>query len=708
MGLGFSVVLMLSLGSGCGPERQFADPLGGSAGESGDDSASGGQGWGGASLEASGGARMRRPGLPSGGSGTGGSGAVGSGGAGFIGADGGSTSSGSSTSTGGSTSSGGSTSTGGSMSCDSSDCEEKTLSIVTDSLPDGTAEESYSATIEVEGGTEPYYFALVDVSSELDWLSIGTNGVLTGTPQQVLDSPASLVVMVTDAGDQGTRQSYELAVHSCSDGEELSCFTGIGGDRCATGTADCENGSAGECVADGLSAELAHCGPNCQECPAERADQCVDGQCMCGEEALCAEDETCCGEGDSATCAKLSDDVQNCGACGNACQAPSSDETPVCVGGTCATQCVPSATRCEGGELLECGGDGDWQPAMSCTYGCSGSVCAECSSGDTRCNGGREVCDSSGHWKPSACGTGMECVSDGECRISCGATTCAEDEVCCGEGDQEQCVDIQGDDVQNCGACGNACQAPSSDETPVCVGGTCATQCMPSATRCEGGELLECGGDGDWQPAMSCTYGCSGSVCAECSSGDTRCNGGREVCDSSGHWKPSACGSGTECVSGGQCKKSARQPCSSDGECASGDCNDYFYDNDGDGYTGTPVSYCSEPPNTSDYTSTDENDCCDVDERAYPGQSEGFADDRDGCGGYDFNCDEKETRLITGPIAQCSTGTSEGCGRSNGWWPDVPSCGQSESWKDGGVCDQDGDQYCPDTSSLETRSQLCR
>ena len=54
--------------------------------------------------------------------------------------------------------------------------------------------------------------------------------------------------------------------------------------------------------------------------------------------------ETCCG----GHCADLATDVSNCGSCGAVCAAPPPNESVACVSGTCVSDCVAGAVRCNG------------------------------------------------------------------------------------------------------------------------------------------------------------------------------------------------------------------------------------------------------------------------------------------------------------------------------------------------------------------------
>jgi hypothetical protein len=120
----------------------------------------------------------------------------------------------------------------------------------------------------------------------------------------------------------------------------------------------------------------------------------------------------------SGTCADLTSDPTNCGACGTVCSAP----TPTCLAGQC--------TGCGAGETM-----------------CSGT-CVDVT-GD-----------------PNNCGTcGTVCAAPtGSCWN--GACECGLDAICDGV-----CVSLSSN-KNNCGACGNKCPSGYG-----CHGGTCCQGC---------------------------------------------------------------------------------------------------------------------------------------------------------------------------------------------------------------------------------------
>ncbi len=75
-----------------------------------------------------------------------------------------------------------------------------TLVLSTTSLPNGTANAPYSATLAATGGTLPYAWQLVSGTMPTGLTLNGTTGAITGTPTQQVT--ASLTFKVTDAGTQ--------------------------------------------------------------------------------------------------------------------------------------------------------------------------------------------------------------------------------------------------------------------------------------------------------------------------------------------------------------------------------------------------------------------------------------------------------------------------------------------------------------------------
>ncbi len=94
------------------------------------------------------------------------------------------------------------------------------------------------------------------------------------------------------------------------------------------------------------------------------------------------------------------------------------------------------------------------------------------------------------------------------------------------------------------------------------------------------------------------------------------------------------------------------EPCSSGGECQSGNC---YADSDGDGYGVASGAVCKASASLG-------NDCYDFNENAKPGQTSYFATNR-GDGSFDYDCDSS----ITSNLADCYV-----------YWPgyNSPACTQ--------------------------------
>jgi hypothetical protein len=81
-------------------------------------------------------------------------------------------------------------------------------------------------------------------------------------------------------------------------------------------------------------------------------------------------------------------------------------------------------------------------------------------------------------------------------------------------------------------------------------------------------------------------------------------------------------------------------------------------DQDGDGHKATGAACGGD-------------DCCDADARVHPGQTSFFTTPG-ACGGYDYDCDSKETLEYGGASCQWSTFSCNG----DGFAAPVPACGQ--------------------------------
>jgi hypothetical protein len=177
-------------------------------------------------------------------------------------------------------------------------------------------------------------------------------------------------------------------------------------------TCPTSTGNPCEAVCDGASA---YCQPLCDgdgTCPL--GTSCCSGLCRnltndpnncsaCG--IACVQGLACC----STQCLDLNSNVNNCGACGRACPG-TANGYPTCSGGTCGLACISTYTLC-GSACKKLSSD---------FYNC-GACNRVCSSGQS-CSNGTCV------WPPppeNGCGSLRDCCGDGSiCRSSCSGVYC--------------------------------------------------------------------------------------------------------------------------------------------------------------------------------------------------------------------------------------------------------------------------------------------
>jgi hypothetical protein len=263
---------------------------------------------------------------------------------------------------------------------------------------------------------------------------------------------AGLAALVTggpggelDAAPKPTGQGKPPAPEKCRNG--FDCGTcGV----CKKGR--CTGGETGRCSSCQICSQD---GSACIGVP-DGSGSGPGGYYGCGPDALGG--LQCCG-GD---CVDTRGNIDNCGACGNACTGGTSCQ--YMAGGGVGCRCRDWETECNGTcanlqtDPNNCGKCGHVCASGSCDNG----VC-ECLS----------WCDGSGH-----CGGGQaDCGPCETCNNgACLPTTCGGGQICCGAG----CVDTQ-TDPSNCGACGTVCPAGQD-----CVQGACQSRCPPATTDCEG------------------------------------------------------------------------------------------------------------------------------------------------------------------------------------------------------------------------------
>jgi hypothetical protein len=131
-----------------------------------------------------------------------------------------------------------------------------------------------------------------------------------------------------------------------------------------------------------------------------------------------------------------------------------------------------------------------------------------------------------------------------------------------------------------------------------------------------------------------------------------------------------------------------------------------YDDADGDGYrtSGTHTSASLSCSGAHDGRATDGRDCCDLDDRAHPGQTAWFTT-ANHCGSFNYDCASGIDFRYSTAIGSCSTswsGSSPSCSVSGGWLGSAPTCG---SWGDY-VTGCGSAPTCAETTTR--RQQSCR
>jgi hypothetical protein len=139
-------------------------------------------------------------------------------------------------------------------------------------------------------------------------------------------------------------------------------------------------------------------------------------------------------------------------------------------------------------------------------------------------------------------------------------------------------------------------------------------------------------------------------------------------------------------------------------------CKSAYFDGDGDGFglAEASISLCDDkaPAAPAGYTLIS-GDCCDQDNKVFPGQAEHF-EATNACGTFDYNCDKIATLQVT-TRGRCGGNVfvSGGCEASpEGWDGSVPTCGAEGRWLDD--CDSGGfPPSCNSKHETSRRVQSC-
>jgi len=448
------------------------------------------------------------------------------------------------------------------------------VQIETESLPDATADASYSTVVAASGGQEPYQWSLIEKPG---WMSIEPDtGHIRGTPGEPATG-VEITVRVQDATsgrDSSDEKTFTIDVASCAEGETVVC-TEVQDDKCMIGRKTCHNGQFSACSNLDFSIDFDQCGPQCGPCEENRADSCKVGTCACGDGGACTAPDICCSGG----CIDGNSDG-NCGACGRVCAVDMANTVnPRCQDGSCISDgCLPGWLDCDGDSqngcetaesTTDCGACGADCSAVahveevvcelsedgsSCGYNGDGSVGLGCELGWYDCDGDR----TNGCETPvdggNCGGCGLACSSqcllhpDGD-RYYCGCTgdgDCGTGGLCC---NGECALDS---DPRHCGSCANDCTAQVQHAAATCADGQCGHgQCDSGWLDCDGNAANGCELAMDDDNCGSCGFACGANASCDTSSGTCACvdnygnclDGWTDGCETDLTSTPAHCGS---------------------------------------------------------------------------------------------------------------------------------------------------------------------
>jgi len=301
---------------------------------------------------------------------------------------------------------------------------------------------------------------------------------------------------------------------------------------CNPGFADCDGDASNGCEVN-LTNDLANCGACKESCDAVEHGQavCNDGICAIGS---CDKGFDNCDQSTGNGCeTDLAVDVNHCGACGQKCSAETNSDAKCVVGfcgaGTCNpgyADCDPNALGCEVNLSTD---------AANC--GVCGNACPAVLNGQPKCD-----------------------------LFACGIGSCDKGWKHCIGGEENGCETDILNDINNCGDCSTVCPAVTNG-TGKCFEGACVVAtCDGNFNDCDNDpnngcesdivkDPKNCGGCNNPCPDPENAVGnCSGGLCgiASCSAGFANCDGNdANGCELPTGSDPNNCGGcGVICPSG--------------------------------------------------------------------------------------------------------------------------------------------------------------
>jgi len=327
-------------------------------------------------------------------------------------------------------------------------------------------------------------------------------------------------------------------------------------DTCESPWDGCDTDQTNGCETN-LSNDPKNCGACGMECPALHADaSCVGGKCVIDS---CDDGYGNCDKDASNGCETSVNDVENCLECDTRCSAPDGAE-PFCTDedGCGYSDCEDGRGNCIGDPSGECANDltndvnncGRCGNVCSVGHGtprCENEKCVvdECDPGWDNCNSGdddggySDGCEVNTDQNADNCGScGKSCGVDhgnGTCQDgACGIVTCSTGYKNCDTnaadgGFANGCETNVTSDRDNCGGCDNACMGAHA--VMGCVDSECVrTGCDDDYDDCTAADGCETDTSSNTQHCGSCT-----GVCSNAGATTVRCTDGAcaaPVCDS--------------------------------------------------------------------------------------------------------------------------------------------------------------------------------
>lgn len=205
--------------------------------------------------------------------------------------------------------------------------------------------------------------------------------------------------------------------------------------QCMGSMADCKNGAVDGCETN-TATDLSNCGACGVKCPKPAVGEavCVGG--ICGV-AACGVRFQDCNKDTADSCeSDTQRDPNNCGACGKVCQG-GANAVGVCIRGECQIACQGAFLDCNSnvGDGCEVNGTNDISNCGNCGNACrsSGATTPACDAGsciNTACTGSRRTCVAG---PVDGCETDILTSSAhcGACGRNCGAGTCVNGKCGC-------------------------------------------------------------------------------------------------------------------------------------------------------------------------------------------------------------------------------------------------------------------------------------